>query len=223
MHVIQNTGTAAESWHDHTAPEDVLKFTSSITGWPTIIDRVIKTTPRDGIIDWKLLWRDPQPLWTSPCNRVVQLGDAAHTFIPSSGNGATQAIEDAVSIATCLQIGGKDNVQWAVRVHNKMRFERVSCCQLLGFVNQDSYQHADWDAVVRNPEVMKAKYGRWIWSHDVERYSSENYGNVLNHLISGTPFENTNVPPGYVYRPWTIDEVEAQRVRGGIELEGDWS
>lgn len=169
------------------------------------------------------MWRDPQPTWTSPKGRVVQLGDAAHTFVPSSGNGGTQAIEDAVVLATCLQVGGKENVERAVRVHNKLRFERVSCCQLLGFVNQDSYDHTDWDAVASNPDSMKAKYGRWIWSHDAEAYAYANYKKALDHLINGTPFENTNVPPGYVYKPWTIEELEVQKNKGRIELQGDWS
>lgn len=187
------------------------------------MDRVIKTTPEDGIIDWKLMWRDPQPIWTSSNGRVVQLGDAAHTFIPSSGNGGTQAIEDAVSLATCLQIGGKGNIELAARVHNKLRFERVSCCQLLGFVNQNSYEHTDWDAAASNPDSMKAKYGRWIWNHDAEGYACENYEKALNHLVNGAPFENTNVPLGYVYSSWTIEELEVQQKRGRIELDGDWS
>jgi hypothetical protein len=214
LRLLQDTGTSAESWYNATAPEDVLKYTSTIPGWPSIMDRVIKTTPKDGIIDWKLMWRDPQPIWASPQGRVVQVGDAAHTFIPSSGNGATQAIEDAVSLATCLQIGGRENLKWAVKVHNKLRFERVSCCQLLGFVNQDSYEHTDWDTVAKNPDSMKAKYGRWIWIHDAEDYSQENYDKALDHLISGTSFENTNVPTGYVYKPWTIDDLEVQKKCG---------
>jgi len=91
-------------------------------GWPEIMNRTVRTTLKDGIIDWKLMWRDPQPQWASPGGRVVQLGDAAHTFIPSSENGATQAIEDAVSLATCLQLGGKDNIPAAVKVHVKLQY-----------------------------------------------------------------------------------------------------
>jgi 2-polyprenyl-6-methoxyphenol hydroxylase-like FAD-dependent oxidoreductase len=118
---LKDTGTATESWHNRTAIEDVLKYTSQIPGWPEIMNKVIRTTPKDGITDWKLMWRDPQPQWTSPGGRVVQLGDAAHTFVPSAGNGATQAMEDAVCLATCLQLGGKSNIPLAVKVHNKLR------------------------------------------------------------------------------------------------------
>jgi len=33
--------------------------------------------PKDQLVDWQLMWRDPQPKWTSPGGRVVQLGAAA--------------------------------------------------------------------------------------------------------------------------------------------------
>ena len=56
---------------------------------------------------------------------VVQIGDSAHSFLPASSNGATQAIEDAVSLAECLRIGGKDAIPQSVRIH--VRFRLVGC------------------------------------------------------------------------------------------------
>lgn len=67
------------------------------------------------------MWRNPQPTWTSPNGRVVQLGDAAHTFIPSSGSGATQALEDGIYLASCLQISGKERAGLASKIYNKLR------------------------------------------------------------------------------------------------------
>jgi 2-polyprenyl-6-methoxyphenol hydroxylase-like FAD-dependent oxidoreductase len=54
-----------------------------------------------------------------PAGRVLQLGDSAHTFFPMSGKGATQAMEDTVTIATCLQLAGKSGSPLTVKVHNK--------------------------------------------------------------------------------------------------------
>lgn len=48
-------------------------------------------------------------------------------------------------------------------------------------------------------------YGSWITEHDPEKYALGNYDSALEHLRSGAPFQNTNTPPGMVYRPWTID------------------
>ena len=48
----------------------------------------------------------------------------------------------------------------------------------------------------------------------------------MAHLLEGTTFENTNVPPGHVYRAWSL-ESEKNRVLAGIKPwlkeNGDWS
>ena len=82
-----DTGHAEESWSNRVPLGKALEFTKTLEGWPEYADRVIQATPDKEIVDFKLMWRDPQPKWTSPFGRVVQLGDAAHTFLPSSGNG----------------------------------------------------------------------------------------------------------------------------------------
>lgn len=89
--------------------------------WAPIFKRLVKCTPPKTIINFELLWRNPQPSWLSPSARVVQIGDSAHSFLPASGNGATQAIEDSVTLASCLQIAGKENISEAVRAHVRIR------------------------------------------------------------------------------------------------------
>ena len=50
---------------------------------------------------------------------MVQVGDSAHSFIPTSGNGATQALEDAITLATCLELGGGSrNAPLAAKIYN---------------------------------------------------------------------------------------------------------
>lgn len=68
------------------------------------------------------MWRDPQPCWVSPIGRVVQIGDAAHPFLPTSASGGTMAMEDAFSLAACLHVAGKDNICIATKVHNHLRY-----------------------------------------------------------------------------------------------------
>lgn len=83
---------------------------------------VMKATPYNLVFDWKLMWRDPSPQWTSKGGRVVQIGDAAHPFLPTSFSDGTMAMEDAYSLAACLQIAGKKDVLLATKVHNKLRY-----------------------------------------------------------------------------------------------------
>lgn len=92
---------------------------SNIQWDPAVID-FLRQTPGD-VIDWNLRWRDPIEKWTSDQGRLVRLGDAAHPFLPTAGNGAGQALEDAISLAECLRLAGKANARWATKVHNKLR------------------------------------------------------------------------------------------------------
>lgn len=78
-------------------------------------------TPPKTIVDYKIMWRNPNPTWSSPNGLVLQLGDSAHSFLPTSANGATQAMEDGISIAACLRLAGKANVALATRVHTRLR------------------------------------------------------------------------------------------------------
>ena len=94
---------------------------AEVPGWDPDLLKIIESTPENGCIDWKLMWRDPQLKWASDGGRVVQLGDSAHSFLPTSGNGATQATEDALTLATVLRLGGKEKVPLSTKVHVKLR------------------------------------------------------------------------------------------------------
>ena len=122
---FQVTGSEAESWNNTIEADEVLEAMNNtpegVSKWSPIFQRLVKCTPPKTIINFELWWRDPQLQWASPSSRVVQIGDSAHSFLPSSGNGATQAFEDAVSLASCLQIGGKKNIEEAVNVHKTLR------------------------------------------------------------------------------------------------------
>lgn len=173
-------------------------------------------------MDWKLTWRDRQPIWTSPGSRVVQLGDAAHTFLPTSGNGGTQAIEDAVSLATCLTEAGCKRIPEATKVHNLLRFERVSCLQAFGVVNRQKVTtHAGGKA--KDTKSMQAHIGRWMLEHDPERYARDNHHQALACLQHGVPFQNNNTPPDLVHKPWTIEGLLEAADRGEQTiLDGKW-
>ncbi|GJN71741.1 hypothetical protein PLICBS_005809 [Purpureocillium lilacinum] len=210
----KDDGRARESWDHHPPVEKVLELLENHKELPEAVRRVIRATPEGTLVDYRIMWRDPQRTWTSPAGRVLQLGDAAHTFHPSSGNGGTQAVEDAVSIAKCLSIAGKGGVEWATRVSNLLRFERVSCLQAFGIYNQASKKKGG----------ALGELGHWIIAHDPEAYAAEKYEEALSHLQHGTPFISTNTPPGMVYAPWSIDTLVDEHENGAVTvLGGDWS
>jgi len=214
-----------ESWHHHVSSEEVIKVMEKTEGWGEPMKALVRTMPIDTIVFWPLLWRDPNPCVHSAGCRVLQIGDAAHSFLPSSGNGATQAIEDAVTIAACLQHAGKDKIAEAVKTHTLLRSDRVSCAQLLGFVNSERFQKTDLSRVGGDSSKVAAKVPKWIWQADPEQYVDENYAAAAASLSEGgAKFENTNIPVGYEPKPWSLESIEKLESKGkSVELTGDWS
>ncbi|KAK7745270.1 hypothetical protein SLS62_009823 [Diatrype stigma] len=204
-------------------PAELLAIMTKDPDWDPAILELVSQAPRE-IMQWSLNFRNPHRQWTSPGGHVVMIGDAAHTFLPTSGNGAVQASEDAVSIAECLRQGGRENIAWSTRVHNTLRYERVSTIQRTGFVNQDILDSVD--QVSQHPDAVILKIGSWMWGHLPEKYAADNYRDALAALRSGVPFENTNLPPGYKFREWTMEEEQERQSKGivsDLRSNGDWT
>lgn len=121
----------------------------------------------------------------------------------------------------------------AVRAHNKLRFERVSCAQKLGFANAFLLHHTDWDGAKKDPGKAQPNIPQWIWRHDPKTYAQERWQEVQAYVVEGgldresrgeeSTFKNTNIPPGFKWSPWTLDELVYKGKLGQVNLEGDWS
>ncbi|KAK0617638.1 hypothetical protein B0T14DRAFT_569127 [Immersiella caudata] len=226
------TGSEKESWSNTIPSSEVLENMDKGVGpkpWAPMFKELIKLTPPNTIVNFELFWRNPQPKWASPGARVVNIGDAAHSFLPASGNGATQAIEDAVSLASCLQIGGRQKIPQSVRAHVRMRFIRNACAQKLGFSNAELLQDTDWTKVKLDPRRAQPKLPSWVWGHDPEKYAYEVYERVVESMNRGVAMEDDdsippNYPPGYKYEPWKIEDImEDMRNGRPVELgKGNW-
>ena len=78
------------------------------------------TRPEDIRLD-ELFDRDPIRVWGERC--VTLLGDAAHPMLPHAGQGAAQALEDAVTLGHTLEFA--DNNEAALRSYEQFRFART--------------------------------------------------------------------------------------------------
>jgi 2-polyprenyl-6-methoxyphenol hydroxylase-like FAD-dependent oxidoreductase len=89
--------------------------------WTAPAREAVAATPA-GSIGWgEVVARDPLERWTD--GRVALLGDAAHAMTPFTGQGACQAIEDAVVLAHCLR--SKAAVPVALRCYEARRQPRT--------------------------------------------------------------------------------------------------
>jgi 2-polyprenyl-6-methoxyphenol hydroxylase-like FAD-dependent oxidoreductase len=143
-----------------------------------VLQKILNATPSP-LIDWKLVYRDPLPTWISPKRRIALIGDAAHPFLPTSIQGASQAMEDGATMAVCLTLGGKDHVQEAVATFEALRYERVRAAQKTGEKTRDTWHKANWDEVKKNPESMELKREPWLLDFDAEKYAEENYASTV--------------------------------------------
>ncbi|MCJ1311156.1 hypothetical protein MMC25_004826 [Agyrium rufum] len=159
-----------ESWQTPGKVEDALKV---LEGWDPIVHDIVKATPF--LVDWKLVYRDPLPTWISPKCRIALIGDAAHPFLPTSIQGASQAMEDGATIAVCLQLSGKEKVSEALRAFEKIRYHRVRAAQKTGETTRDKWHKADFDKVKENPESMKLVREAWLLDHDAEAHAYATY------------------------------------------------
>jgi len=76
----------------------VVDPSAAYAGWHPVVRDLLG---RAGPIECRPLYdRPPGPAWQR--GRVVLLGDAAHPMLPFTAQGAAQAIEDAATLARCL-------------------------------------------------------------------------------------------------------------------------
>ncbi|KAL6232651.1 hypothetical protein BDW75DRAFT_232613 [Aspergillus navahoensis] len=207
--------TAMESREPDTDPETVTKIMLAGAGdWHPAVLALIRRAPKGAI-------------WTSPAGRVVQVDDSAHSFIPTSGNGGSQALEDAITLATCLQVAGDSRrANLGTQIYNLLRYERVSCAQKMSFMNSQLETGTDWDAIWKDPAKIRTRFPKWIFQHDPGAYAYEKFGEAFAHLLDGREFVNTNFPLGREFRAWTVEEVWRDIESGKrVEdlLDGDWS
>jgi 2-polyprenyl-6-methoxyphenol hydroxylase-like FAD-dependent oxidoreductase len=173
-------GNIEESWQFPGKVEDCLKY---VEGWAPIVREIVKSTPKTGrLIDHKLVFRDPLPTFISPKSRIALIGDAAHPFLPTSIQGASQSIEDGVVLAACLELAGKGHVTLAVNAFEKIRYERVHKAQAMGVKTREKWHKANWNAIKEKPEDIHLTREEWLLNFDAEADCYERYDEVVAGL-----------------------------------------
>jgi FAD-dependent urate hydroxylase len=100
---------------------------------------------------------------------MVVIGDAAHATAPSSGQGASMAIEDAIVLAKCLR--DLPDVPRAFAAYEQLRRRRVERIVAHGERTSNSKAAGPFGRVLRDlmmPMILKraANGGALAWMHD---------------------------------------------------------
>jgi salicylate hydroxylase len=134
-------------------------------GWHPAVLEMVTAVPQSA--RWALLSQPPLRSWSR--GRAVLIGDAAHTMLPHHGQGANQAIEDAVVLARCLADAGTDHAA-AFDRYQRLRRTRTRVVQRSSLDTSPLLHLADGPAAtardVRLPDIPD-RFG-WIHSHDAD-------------------------------------------------------
>src|SRR5262249_6587132 len=134
-----------ESW----SPGDPDALRRAFAGWDPRIAELLNEvafTFRSALYD-----REPLPVWTN--GRLSLLGDAAHPMLPHLGQGANQAIEDGIALATILAQADRTTAPAALLAYERLRRERVAQVQRGARENGLRYDSAYSDLGVRDAEI----------------------------------------------------------------------
>ncbi|ORY18252.1 hypothetical protein BCR34DRAFT_554462 [Clohesyomyces aquaticus] len=178
-------GNIEESWQFPGKVEDCLKY---VEGWAPEVVEIVRCTPKDArLIDHKLVYREPLPTFISPKKRIALIGDAAHPFLPTSIQGASQSIEDGVVLAACLELAGKNKVPLAVSAFEKIRYKRVHDAQAMGPKTRERWHKANWDEIRKTPEAIHLMREPWLLNFDAEEDAYGRYEEVVKSLEESRP------------------------------------
>jgi salicylate hydroxylase len=154
-----------ESW---SAPGDPEVLRREFDGWDPRIRQVLGQVDRT--FRWALYDREPLPSWTR--GRLTLLGDAAHPMLPHLGQGANQAIEDGMALATLLEDAGAACAPARLLAYERLRRERVAEVQLGARKHGLRVDSMVDDLKKRDADlVAHAAFRRQLYSYDVVPYA----------------------------------------------------
>ena len=152
-----------ESW---SAPGDPEALRRAFEGWDPRVGQILGAVGET--FQWALYDREPLPRWSK--GRLTMLGDAAHPMLPHLGQGANQAIEDGMALATILAKANRATVPSALVIYEKLRRTRVADIQRGARENglrvESLANYADTDR--RDAELRAhADFRKRLYSYDV--------------------------------------------------------
>jgi 2-polyprenyl-6-methoxyphenol hydroxylase-like FAD-dependent oxidoreductase len=174
-------------------PGDKEEVKRNLQGWAPVVHDIVDATPADRLVDYKLVFRDPLPTFISPKARIALIGDAAHPFLPTSIQGASQSMEDGVTLAITLEKSGRDNVPRAIRAYEAIRYERVHRAQMTGVTTREQWHKADWDKIWKDVKSLHLKREAWLLDFDAETHAYEVIDDVLKKLDRGSSVKTDTV------------------------------
>jgi 2-polyprenyl-6-methoxyphenol hydroxylase-like FAD-dependent oxidoreductase len=140
-------------------------------GWAAPVLDFIQATPEEAIVQNDILDRKPLKLWGR--GEVTLLGDAAHASTPNLGQGACQALEDAVTLADAVRTN--PNVEDALRTYERLRIPRTTA------IVNDSWRAGQ---LLQTEQQLIAAFRDWLSASAIgQRLQTQMFRKLLLHRV----------------------------------------
>ncbi|CAJ2501729.1 Uu.00g045820.m01.CDS01 [Anthostomella pinea] len=164
----ESHATQSDAWNKQGSIEQVLKVYEDFD--PALKKLISKVDPAELKV-WQLLDMEKLPSWTK--DKLALLGDAAHPFTPHQGQGAGQAMEDAVALGTVLPKGTDPaDVPERLKLYEKIRYDRAHMIQ-------EYSRQAGKDWVDGKPQIDMMSYTAYNFGH----FEVDNSANVFKRWL----------------------------------------
>lgn len=147
-----------ESW---SAPGNPAALAREFEGWDPVVQHIISHV--DTTFRWGLYDREPLAHWSN--GRLTLLGDAAHPMLPHMGQGANQSIEDAVALATVLEVTDHADIPAALLRYESLRRGRAA--QVQANSRNGGLVYDSGDSPERD-EKLRGTVADLLWSLDYD-------------------------------------------------------
>ncbi|RKK87887.1 hypothetical protein BFJ68_g14074 [Fusarium oxysporum] len=173
---------SSESWSNVAEREHVAKWMKVFTAEDA--QALFEVTPVGKTIDFKLVYRPTIDNWVSEGGRTILIGDAAHANLPTAGQGASQALEDAVTVAQCMEMSGGD-VKLGLEAAQRIRYHRSNAVHKNGQTQRDAFYKIPWNDIEAAPEEWANKRFRKLKPWDPLQFAKEQFPKVAEDIKNG--------------------------------------
>lgn len=171
-----------EEWTEPTwkVPATVQEAVEAFDGWHPAVTEMVGAVEEDPAW-WALHDYRPLKRWTA--GRVVLLGDSAHAMLPHQGQGANQAIEDAIALSHLLLAEARpDDYAGAFRRYEALRMPRTRRVQRYSRFAAKYLHVPDGPVAERRNAGLQTLADDIAWIHDYD--VEEATGAASDHVRS---------------------------------------
>ncbi len=136
-------------------------------GWSNPVEAIIQATPCEDIIERPIYDRPTLESWSN--GRVTLLGDAAHPMVPSLGQGANTAFEDAWELSQFLI--HQPTIESALISYENSRIYRTQIIQVRSAFQGSRSYDADSEkflsGVASQAQANQADFEDWLYNYNL--------------------------------------------------------